>query len=217
MKILAVATARPMFWLYAGGDINSLESLQGRRIATYPSAAPPSHFLRIVLEDAGLDPDGAVCLEAAPDDATRLQRMLAGDAAAALISSATPPRLMSDSGFHSLLCVGDRVRLPTTGLAVSLSNHDRDVDTAAAMREATCASLRLIRRDKAVLREALRELQLADERDLDTAIELVQGSFTFDGSIGNDDLIPGMTRLADSLGLTMPSDIEAVYEPCLRA
>lgn len=217
LRILAVATVKPMFWLYAKGEVDSLEDLRGTRIATYPSAAPPAHFLRILLEDAGTDPDREVCLEATPDDSARLERMQRGAVAAALISSAMPPHRMVESGFHSLLCVGDRIRLPTTGLAVRFSKYESDTDIAEAMRESICGSLRLIRRDETILRNALRESQLVGERYLDTAIELVQGFFTPDGSIHTADVVPGLTRLAGYLGVPVPTDIETNYERCLRA
>jgi ABC-type nitrate/sulfonate/bicarbonate transport system substrate-binding protein len=212
VKVVFAATDKPMFWLYSRVDLDSLDKLRGHRIAAHPDAAPPARFLRIVLEDAGVNPDSDVHLDPVPDDAARLQRLRSGDAAAALIGSTTLPGRIEALGFLRLLCLGDRIRLPTTGLAVSSAMQESDPETVAAMRNAFFAAIRLVHTDGAVLREALREARVIDDRDLDCASALVRRFFTADGLVRSADIIPGVRRLAASLCLPLPADVGTLYD-----
>ncbi|MEX2123492.1 MAG: hypothetical protein WD795_06335 [Woeseia sp.] len=212
LKVVFVATDKPMFWLYSHVNAGSLEKLRGQRIAAYPTAAPPAQFLRIVLADAGVNPDSDVHIDPVRDDATRIELLRCGDAVAALLSSATLPQRLEELGFLRLLCLGDRIRLPTTGLAVSVAMYDSDPETVSAMRNSFVAALRLIHTDESIVREALREAGLIDDCDLDQACALVRSFYTADGLVKAADIIPGVRRLATSMGLPAPADVGALYE-----
>jgi hypothetical protein len=138
-----------------------------------------------------------------------------GDAAAALVSSATLPDRVQELGFRQLLCVGDRLRLPTTGLAVSSGMFEKDPEAVAAMVECHRAALRLIHDDEPPVRRGLREASLVDERDLDSACELLRQFFTMDGLVQTSDILPGIKRLAASLKLAIPAEDVGLYD-CIR-
>lgn len=215
LKVVFVAAKRPMFWLYSQHDAGGLDGLRGQCVATYPDAAPPAQFLRIVLEDAGLTADRDVHLEPGRDDVARLEMLRSGHAAAALVSSATLPCRVEEFGFRQLLCVGDCLRLPTTGLAVSLGMFEREPEAVAAMVESHRTALRLIHDDQPPLRRGLREAGLVDERDLDSACELLRQFFTTDGLVRAADVLPGVRRLAVSLKLAIPAESVELYD-CIR-
>jgi len=215
LKVVFVAAKRPMFWLYSQHDAGGLDGLRGQCVATYPDAAPPAQFLRIVLEDAGLTADRDVHLEPGRDDVARLEMLRSGHAAAALVSSATLPCRVEEFGFRQLLCVGDCLRLPTTGLAVSLGMFEREPEAVAAMVESHRTALRLIHDDQPPLRRGLREAGLVDERDLDSACELLRQFFTTDGLVRAADVLPGVRRLAVSLKMAIPVENVELYD-CIR-
>lgn len=116
-KVVFVACERPMFWLYARPHGGGLNAMHGARVAGYPAVAPPAVFLQAVLQAAGPG-RGVWDVVPARDDVARLGLLLAGDVDAAVLSSAVPPARAEELGLKELLFFGDRLHIPTTGLAV---------------------------------------------------------------------------------------------------
>lgn len=116
-KVLLAAATRPMFWLHARTELESIESLRGKRVATYPPVAPPHWFHRLLLRKHGLDADRDVEFVPCRDDIIRLGLLRAGDVDAALLSSATSPVAVQRLGLRTLALTGDEVRFVTTGVA----------------------------------------------------------------------------------------------------
>jgi hypothetical protein len=215
LKVVLVAAERPMFWLYAHSDVTGLGDLEGRPVATYPDAAPPAQFLRIILNESGVQTGRDVSLIPVRDDGGRLQLLRSGQAAAALISSAMLPSQVEALGFRQLLCVGDRLRLPTTGLAVGSDTFRRYPDTVDAMCDSHRSALRLVHGDEPALRRALRDSGLVDVRHLDNACELLQEFFTTDGRVPAAGIFDGVRCIADSLTLRIPAEQSEFYD-CIR-
>jgi ABC-type nitrate/sulfonate/bicarbonate transport system substrate-binding protein len=214
LKVLFVATARPMFWLV--GEIGGgIRELHGRRIATYPEPSPPAHFLRIILREAGLEP-GDVDLAPAPDDAARLRMLRSGSASAALLSSATWPGSSAASGLREIICLGDGIRLPTTGLVASRATLEQDGETATMLQNCLRASLRIIHTDDGTLRRALHGMKLVDGLDADRVIHLIRSRFTADGLVDPEEVHPGLQRLAHSLQAAAPRDPAELYGQVMR-
>lgn len=140
-KVVFVATDYPMFWLYGAPGISSIPMLRGGRIATFPPASPPEQFHRAILRKHGLNPETDVALEPARDDAARIGMLKSRDAAAAVISSAIPPPMVTALGFRTLVFFGDEVRVPTTGLAVSEKVLKRHPEIVERMVEALFEAL----------------------------------------------------------------------------
>lgn len=209
VKVVFVAATRPMFWLYGRKEIEDLRDLAGGRIADYPPAAPPAQFLRIVLEDEGLA--GAATLVPARDDAGRQEMLESGAVGAALLSSATPARVAEQAGLRRLLCLGDRIRLPSTGLAVPANMLEGRPDLVNSMCEAFRAALRIVHGNQAALRDALRAAALVDERDLGAACSLVREFYSTDGVPVAPDSLPAVQRLARCAGLTAPVCVDDLY------
>ena len=211
VRVEVVATVRPMFWLHAAPGVHALQDIRSGTVATYPAAAPPAQFLRIILADGGLEPDVDLKLVPATDDAARIEMLRRGDVVAALFSSATLPHRLEQLGFNRLLCIGDRLCLPTTGLAVSCAMIERQPDTVNAMADAFRAALRLIHGDDTLLRDALRRSSLVDEQDVGRASALVRKFFTADGRISAAEVLPGVQRVAAVLGMPAVAEVESLY------
>lgn len=210
VKVVFVAATKPMFWLYGRADIGSVGQLAGGRIAAYPPAAPPAHFLRMVLADAGLDAVDVTMLPAG-EDAARLAMLRSGETVAALVGSTVLPRRAEASGFRRLLCLGDGLQVPTTGLAVSAALLAEDLEAVQAMQNSFAAALRLVHEDEALLREALGEADVIDERDLGHAGSLVREFYSADGRVCAAEILPGVQRFARSLGAALPAEIDDLY------
>jgi ABC-type nitrate/sulfonate/bicarbonate transport system substrate-binding protein len=116
-KVMFAAVQRPMFWLHARPEIERVEDLRGRRVATYPPVAPPHWFSRVLLREHGLDPDRDLDFFPCRDDLIRLGLLRGGDADAALISSATSPTAVQELGFRTLALAGDAIQFVTAGVA----------------------------------------------------------------------------------------------------
>lgn len=216
LKIVFVAAERPMFWLYSHDNVAGLHGLKQRRIATYPDAAPPAKFLGIVFEDGGLKVDTDVQLVPAHNDSVRLEMMQSGQASAALISTAMLPRQIKELGYRQLLCLGDLLQVPTTGLAVSLTTIENHHDTVCAMREAHRAAIRLVHGDVAALAQALKAAELPGVEDPDGIQDLLRSFFSTDGLVAGANKFSGLFRLAAYMNLEPPGEPKDLYG-CIRA
>lgn len=116
-KVVLAATHGPMFWLHARPEIESVEQLAGKRVASYPAVAPPHYFNRVALRNHGLDADRDLEFWPCRDDIIRLGLLREGDVDAALISSAVSPVSVQRLGLRTLAWMGDEVAFVTTGVA----------------------------------------------------------------------------------------------------
>jgi hypothetical protein len=165
IQVLLIASAAPLFWLYG-----RRRQLAGARIASYPPGAPPARFLTLALgETATLLP--------ARDDAARLALLDSGAADCALLSSATPPSHVADT--EQLFCLGDRVPVPTTGVAAPLG-HRPEVDRLV---QAHRLALRLLATDPALARATARDAFAFDEGEAAWAVSAARRYFTGDGRV----------------------------------
>lgn len=160
-KVVLAAATRPMFWLHARPEIDSIEALRGRRVATYPPVAPPHWFHRVLLRKHGLDPDSDLEFWPCRDDIIRLGLLRGGDVDAALLSSATSPVAVQRLGLRTLALSGDEVRFVTTGVATFESIVREQRDLVEAVVRAHRRALEAIHEQPdeavAVLADVLRE------------------------------------------------------------
>jgi ABC-type nitrate/sulfonate/bicarbonate transport system substrate-binding protein len=180
-KVVLAAATRPMFWLHARPEIETIEELRGKRVATYPPVAPPHWFNRVLLRKHGIDPDHDLEFWPCRDDIIRLGLLRGGDVDAALLSSATSPVAVQRLGFRTLAHSGDEVRFVTTGVATFESIITEERPLVDAVVRSHRRALQAIHEQPdeavAVLAEQLRE---SDEVARET-FELLRHCFTTDG------------------------------------
>jgi NitT/TauT family transport system substrate-binding protein len=210
-KVVLAAATRPMFWLHAAPEFESIESLRGKRLATYPPVAPPHWFNRVLLRKHGLDPDNDLEFWPCRDDIIRLGMLRAGDVDAALLSSATSPVTVQRLGLRTLALTGDEVRFVTTGVATlePILNEQRDLIEAVvrAHRRGLAAIHEQPQEAIAVLAEILRE---SDDVAAET-FELMRHCFTADG-VAETELLAGALgeiggELSKETAPLQPSDL----------
>jgi len=199
-KVVLAAATRPMFWLHARPEIETIEDLRGTRVATYPPVAPPHWFHRVLLRKHGLEPDSDLEFWPCRDDIIRLGLLRGGDVDAALLSSATSPVAVQRLGFRTLALSGDEVRFVTTGVATFESIIEEERSLVEAIVRSHRRALRAIHEQPdeaiAVLAEQLRE---SDEVARAT-FELMRHCFTADG-VAEPEVLAG--ALGD-LGAELP-------------
>ncbi len=198
--VVLVAIDRPLFWLYAREGATTLSRLRGERLAVYPSIAPPFQFLRIILREAGLDPERDVRLEPARDDRARLGLLELGEVAGAIISSAVPHHRMKQLGFAPLLFFGDHLRIPTTGLSVGRDLIRERPAVVGKMAAAHRESLKAVHERRRDVIPILSELLKDSEETADLTYELVRPYFTSTGKTRPEDYNDSLRLLASELG-----------------
>ena len=174
-KVLFVNTDYPMFWLYSVDGTIELSKLTHARIASYPGLAPPSHFLAAVT--TGMD----VSLLPVSSDIARLGMLRNKAVDAALISSAFPPAVMEERGFHNPLLIGEKLRVPTTGLAIDAQLQTENPDLVQQMVSAHQQSLSSIHNDDDLLKAVLTNNFSLPASTLNKTITLIRQLFTQDG------------------------------------
>ncbi len=211
-KVVLAAATRPMFWLHARPEIESIEALRGARVATYPPVAPPHWFNRVLLRKHGLDPDRDLEFWPCRDDIIRLGLLRGGDVDATLLSSATSPITVQRLGFRTLALSGDEVRSVTTGVATYESVIEEQRDLIEAVARAHRRGLAAIheRPDEAiaVLADVLRE---PDDVARET-FELMRHCFTRDGVAELQVLEEALTDLAEVLPTAHPVEPGDLYD-----
>jgi NitT/TauT family transport system substrate-binding protein len=147
---LTVNTHRPLFWFLARPDVTSLSDLAGRRLAVHPGHTPPGCFARIVLRQAGLDPDRDVNLvvQAPGDYGLYLRQLRDGEIDAAYVGSTMAPEaIAAEYGWRMLAWVGDHFRIPTVGVAIDPTYTQPDDPAVQAVVRAHRRALQVIQND----------------------------------------------------------------------
>ncbi|HEY3541852.1 MAG TPA: ABC transporter substrate-binding protein [Gaiellaceae bacterium] len=211
-KVVLAAATRPMFWLHARPEIESVEALRGARVATYPPVAPPHWFHRLLLRKHGLDPDRDLEFWPCRDDIIRLGLLRGGDIDAALLSSATSPITVQRLGFKTLALSGDEVRFVTTGVATFESILEEQSDVIEAVVRAHRRGLDAIHEQPDEAIAALADV--LDEPD-DVAretFELMRHCFTRDGVAEQAVLHEALANMADVLPAAEPVEPADLYD-----
>jgi hypothetical protein len=110
-----------------------------------------------------------------------------------------------------LLCLGDSVRIPTTGLAIDAAMLARDPLAVTAMRAAFAAALRVVHESDDDLRVALSAAGLVEDRDAGHACSLVREFYSRDGRVPVTGLLAPVQRFAGSMNAPVPDDVEDLY------
>jgi hypothetical protein len=169
-RVVFVACDQPMFWLLGRQGLVGLSGLAGARVASFPDAAPPARFLHKLLSDAG------VKAEVLPsrDDVARLGMLRSGSVDAALFSSLYLPYELESRGLQQLAFVGDKLRLPSTGLAVTGALFGRNPEWVAAMVEVFQRAMNAIFNDDQLLCNVLADTFGKPRQGLENALQTVR-------------------------------------------
>ncbi|MGH3780213.1 MAG: ABC transporter substrate-binding protein [Pseudonocardiaceae bacterium] len=147
---LTVNTHRPLYWFLARPDLTSLTDLAGRRLAVHAPHTAPGCFARIVLRQAGLDPDRDIhtVVRAPGDYGMDLRHLRDGSIDAAFVGSTMAPEAVAaEHGWRVLAWVGDHFQIPTVDVAVDPTHIQPDDPAVHAVVRAHRRALQVIHHD----------------------------------------------------------------------
>ncbi|MGW5815305.1 ABC transporter substrate-binding protein [Streptomyces noursei] len=147
---LNVNTHYPLFWFLARSGLTSLADLAGQRLAVHAPRTPPGCFARIVLRQAGLDPDRDVhtAVRSPGDYGMDLRHLRNGSIDAAYVGSTMAPEAVAaEHGWQVPAWVGDHFQIPTVGVAVDPTHISPDDPAVQAVVRADRRALQVIHND----------------------------------------------------------------------
>jgi len=211
-RILFVATDKPMFWIYSNNEIKSLGELARSKIATFPAIAPPYHLANIILKKSGINVERDVVLLSARDDVARFGLLASGNVDAAVISSIIAPAKIEQTGKNRLCFFGDKIRIPTTGLAVDQSYLEKETELIKTLVNILKHSLSIIHQDPNAVARVLKEyFDVDDSIKMETA-ELFQNYYTKDGRTTQEIAQNAINTLCKSLSISTIPDWQQIYD-----
>lgn len=196
-KVVFVACDRPMFWLYGRRGVTSLGQLSQGRVASFPDAAPPAQFLRYLLGGSGL----SCGVLPSRDDNARLGLLTSGSVDGALLSSLYLPHEVEARGLNTLAWVGENLRLPSTGLAVSGEMFQAQPDLVATMVAIYQEAMKTIFDDDQLLGRVLVEDFGMPEAGQERAISIVRECYNPFGFSYENLLQTALDAMATGMGL----------------
>ncbi len=211
-RILFVATDKPMFWIYSNNEIKSLGELAGSKIATFPAIAPPYHLANIILKKSGINVERDIVWLSARDDVARFGLLASGNVDAAVISSIIAPAKIEQTGKNRLCFFGDKIRIPTTGLAVDQSYLEKETELIKTLVNILKHSLSIIHQDPNAVARVLKEyFDVDDSIKMETA-ELFQNYYTKDGRTTQEIAQNAINTLCKSLSISTIPDWQQIYD-----
>ena len=211
-RILFVATDKPMFWIYSNNKIKSLKELARSKIATFPAIAPPYHLANIILRKSGINVERDVVLLSARDDVARFGLLASGNVDAAVISSIIAPAKIEQTGKNLLCFFGDKIRIPTTGLAVDQSYLEKETELIKTLVNILKHSLSIIHEDTNAVARVLKEyFDVDDSIKMETA-ELLQNYYTEDGRTTQEIAQNAINTLCKSLSISTVPEWRQIYD-----
>ncbi len=211
-RILFVATDKPMFWIYSNNEIKSLGELAGSKLATFPAIAPPYHLANIILKNSGINLERDVVLLSARDDVARFGLLASGNVDAAVISSMIAPAKIEQTGKNLLCFFGDKIRIPTTGLAVDQSYLEKETELIKTLVNILKHSLSIIHQDPDAVARVLKEcFNVDDSIKMETA-ELLQNYYTEEGRTTPEIAQNAINTLCKSLSISTVPDWQQIYD-----
>jgi NitT/TauT family transport system substrate-binding protein len=148
VKIVSVANVAPFFSLVTRPSYARLDALKGKEIGlTGNPGGTNDRVMRFILKQAGLDPQKDVKLIYAGDPPL-LYSSFQGGRFDAIFISLPFPVLAEQRGYRILLNAAERVKVPLSGLAVTVETLKSARDQVKRMIKADVEARQLIRREK---------------------------------------------------------------------
>ncbi|MEV1245562.1 ABC transporter substrate-binding protein [Nonomuraea sp. NPDC049750] len=203
---LNVNTHRPLFWFLARSGLTCLADLAGRRLAIHAPHTAPGCFARIVLRQAGLDPDRDIQTIVRPpgDYGMDLRRLRDGTIDAALVGTTMAPEAVAaENGWQVLAWIGDHFQIPTVGVAVDPTYVQPDDPAVQAVVRAHRRALETIRTEPDITLRHMRTFigrHTADEVRAHYET-FIAPYFNPDGQVDLDVGATAITAVAAELGI----------------
>jgi NitT/TauT family transport system substrate-binding protein len=180
VRVVFVATSRPLFYLYSQPSITSLRELRGQRIGISSRGSAPELVARAWMERAGVDPDESVWVLIGSGPA-RTQALIAGSVDAASLSS--PSDLLAKrAGFRELVNFSREFRAGgLAGAGTTTEFLAQRPDVARRWLEASLKGLRYMKADRAGAIALLAPDLELDEAMTAEVYDAVIDAFTTDG------------------------------------
>jgi NitT/TauT family transport system substrate-binding protein len=211
-KVVLAATDRPMFWLHARPEIESVEDLAGGRVATYPPVAPPHYFHRVTLQNHGLDPDSDLQFRPARDDLIRLAMLRNGDVDGAAISSAISPFTVEALGLRRVAYFGDELRFVTTGIATTERILDEQPELVAALVRVFRRSLEAIHATPETVVPIVAETLRESDEVAEATYKAIRGTYTLDGRVDRETLVEALERVGREVPFGTDVNVDDLYD-----
>jgi ABC-type nitrate/sulfonate/bicarbonate transport system substrate-binding protein len=212
-KVVFAAIRRPMFWMYARPEFETIEQLAGERIATYPPFAPPQIFHRLMLREHGIEPERDVSFEPVRDDEARLALLRAGEVAAAAVSSAHAPDTVEREGFRKLGMFGDAVTMVTSGIGTQERVLREQPEQLAGIVRSFRRALEDIHTRPDVVVPVMASVLRQSEEVAAAMLEETLPCYTRDGTLPLDVLQAAVDRVgAAAPGANTPVDASELYD-----
>ena len=209
-RVVTVAVDRPMFWIYSADHVAGWTDLAERRFATFPAVAPPHHMANAILQMAGVD---VARLELLParDDVARLGLLKSGSVDAAVISSSISPVRIEQYGFNTLGFFGDKMRLPSTGLAIDEAFLNAEPELTATLAGIWRDGLDRIHRDSELVASVLEETFDVSPEISQATAELYRQNYTRTGQTTAEIAQAAIASMAKALNVAAPPAWDSIY------
>jgi ABC-type nitrate/sulfonate/bicarbonate transport system substrate-binding protein len=212
-KVVFAAVWRPVFWMYARPEIETVAQLAGKRVVTYPPFAPPQIFHRLLLQTHGLDPERDVSFEPVRDDEARIALLRTGEVQAAAVSSAYAPASLEREGLRKLALFGDAVTMVTTGIGTQERVLREQPEQIAAVVRCFRRALEDIHTRPQVVVPVMAAVLREPEDVAAAMLEEIRPCFTRDGTVPFDVLQAAVDRVgAAAPGEGAPVDAAELYD-----
>jgi len=203
---LNINTDRPLFRILARSGITSVADLAGRRVTLHPPHTGPGCFTRIVLRQAGLDPDRDVqtIVRWPGDFGMDLRQLEEGSIDAAVVGDTLAPEAVAaEHGWQVLAFFGDHFQIPTVGVAVDPTYTDPDDPAVQAVVRAHLRALKVIHNDPDT---TVRHLQTFLGRHTEDEVRAhydayIASQFTTDGRVDLAVGVDAISAVAAELGV----------------
>ena len=209
-KVLQVSTDRPMFWI-CSETIRHVQDLKGVRLASFPFFAPPHTFLRVILRQAGIDPDQDIRIVPVRDDFARLRLLRRGDVDAIVMSSCRAIGAADATADLHRLFFGDSLRVVSSGLATSHALMEEEPDLVERMTAALGRALVALHEQPGEAVAAIASL-IDGDAGLSRATYLeLRDHFARTGQGTRKRARESIHLLAGELGIQDPPGVDAIY------
>ncbi len=167
LKVIFYGADRPMYFLVAQKDINSVAELKGKRVGVSQFGGTSDLSARLVLRHFGIEPEKDAVLIQIGSEGTRMAALRAGSVSA-IIVPVPAVAILKREGYHVVSFVGDVVEFASNGYATTdqrIKEHPDEV--------------------KKVVRALYRGLRYAKDNPEGT-IDVIQNEWKVDSEIAQE-------------------------------
>lgn len=212
VRFIFSAYRRPMYWLYARPEIQSVGNLKGKKIGVSSIGSGPDSLLRDLLRKHGVEGGREVVILPVGSGTARFYALQVRSVDAAMLS--IPANFMAqDAGFRQLVSFIEQDMVELQGsILTSRQQLESDLKLVEGFLRGSTKGFRTLRDNRALATQVLVRFLKLKEDEVARIYDVIRPALTLDGTLSEELERKSLEHVLPRVGLKEPPPLDTIFD-----